>query len=334
MLAHMLAQATRGRNIRRVRRVLAFLGLVLATAATLGVAAPVASPPPVVISAGVTVSGVAVGGLTSEPARARLRAASAQPLVLRRADETWSVTPARLGARFAVDEAVTRALVAGPRGRLELPARASRPAVRRYVARLGRELDRRPINSSLVGLVDGRPSITAARPGYAVARRAMERAILRALETNSRRPIRVVGRHLSPKVTRASFGPVIVIDRGSNSLRLYSGMQPWRSFRVATGTARYPTPAGHFRIVDMQRHPWWYPPPSDWARGLKPVPPGPGNPLGTRWMGLSADAVGIHGTPDAASVGYSASHGCIRMYLHEASWLFDHVRVGTPVLIV
>ena len=43
--------------------------------------------------------------------------------------------------------------------------------------------------------------------------------------------------------------------------------------------------------------------------------PGPGNPLGTRWMGLSAAGVGIHGTPDDASIGYSASHGCIRMHI-------------------
>ena len=84
----------------------------------------------------------------------------------------------------------------------------------------------------------------------------------------------------------------------------------------------------------MQRHPWWYPPASDWAKGEKPVPPGPGNPLGTRWMGLSAAGVGIHGTPDAASIGYSASHGCIRMRISEAEWLFAHVRVGTPVFIV
>ena len=66
----------------------------------------------------------------------------------------------------------------------------------------------------------------------------------------------------------------------------------------------------------------------------KPIPPGPGNPLGTRWMGLSAPLVGIHGTPDAASIGYSASHGCIRMLIPDATWLFDRVRIGTPVLIV
>ncbi len=66
----------------------------------------------------------------------------------------------------------------------------------------------------------------------------------------------------------------------------------------------------------------------DWARGLKPVPPGPDNPLGTRWMGLSAPGVGIHGTDEPTSIGYSASHGCIRMQVPDAEWLFDHVDVG------
>ena len=60
----------------------------------------------------------------------------------------------------------------------------------------------------------------------------------------------------------------------------------------------------------------------------------PGNPLGTRWMGISAPGVGLHGTPDAASVGYSASHGCIRMRIPDAEWLFVHVRVGSPVWII
>ena len=49
---------------------------------------------------------------------------------------------------------------------------------------------------------------------------------------------------------------------------------------------------------------------------------------------MDSPGVGIHGTPDAASIGYSASHGCIRMLISEATWLFDHVRIGTSVLIV
>jgi lipoprotein-anchoring transpeptidase ErfK/SrfK len=51
-------------------------------------------------------------------------------------------------------------------------------------------------------------------------------------------------------------------------------------------------------------------------------------------MGLDVYGVGIHGTPDAASIGYSASHGCIRMHIWEAEWLFGRVRIGTPVVIV
>ena len=85
----------------------------------------------------------------------------------------------------------------------------------------------------------------------------------------------------------------------------------------------------------MWKNPWWYPPTYDsWAQGLQPVPPGPNNPLGTRWMGLSAPGVGIHGTDEPGSIGYSASHGCIRMQVPDAEWLFDHVAVGTTVFIV
>jgi lipoprotein-anchoring transpeptidase ErfK/SrfK len=51
-------------------------------------------------------------------------------------------------------------------------------------------------------------------------------------------------------------------------------------------------------------------------------------------MGLSTPGVGIHGTPNSSSIGYSLSHGCIRMYIPDAEWLFNHVNVGTPVFII
>jgi lipoprotein-anchoring transpeptidase ErfK/SrfK len=51
-------------------------------------------------------------------------------------------------------------------------------------------------------------------------------------------------------------------------------------------------------------------------------------------MGTSAPAIGIHGTPASYSIGTAASHGCIRMYIREAEWLYNRVRVGTTVLIV
>ena len=136
-------------------------------------------------------------------------------------------------------------------------------------------------------------------------------------------------------MTRSAIGPVIVIHRGSNRLYLYKGMRFERVFGVATGQSIYPTPLGRWSRSSssgairggIRRT-------RAWAKGEKPVPPGPGNPLGTRWMGLSASGVGIHGTPDDASIGYSASHGCIRMHIPDAEWLFNHVTIGTTVFIV
>lgn len=126
----------------------------------------------------------------------------------------------------------------------------------------------------------------------------------------------------------------IVIDRSERRLYLYDGDTLLKTYPVAVGQPRYPTPTGKYRIVNRVSNPTWSPPPSPWADGLEPVPPGPDNPLGTRWMGLSAPHVGIHGTYNSSSVGTAASHGCIRMYIRDVEDLFDRVYVGTPVDIV
>jgi lipoprotein-anchoring transpeptidase ErfK/SrfK len=80
--------------------------------------------------------------------------------------------------------------------------------------------------------------------------------------------------------------------------------------------------------------PWFYPSASAKAAGARPIPPGPGNPLGTHWLGLSAPGVGIHFAPDATALGYSITHGCVRVSRAQADWLFTRVDVGTPVFIV
>jgi lipoprotein-anchoring transpeptidase ErfK/SrfK len=205
--------------------------------------------------------------------------------------------------------------------------------VRAYVALLAQQNVRKPVNSALV-LRSLRPWISKEQPGRSLDRLGSVRAIVSALVANRKGPLRLHSKALAPAVTRRDFGPVIVIRRGSNRLELYQGMRLWRTFGVATGQTTYPTPLGRFNIVVKWRNPWWYPPNSPWAQGEKPTPPGPGNPLGTRWMGLSAPGVGIHGTPNDGSIGYSVSHGCIRMHIPDAEWLFEHVSIGTTVFIV
>jgi lipoprotein-anchoring transpeptidase ErfK/SrfK len=173
------------------------------------------------------------------------------------------------------------------------------------------------------------------RPGRRLDRVEVTRRVAAALAANSRLPVRLHTARVAPTVKAVSFKEVIVINRSVNRLYLYDAAKLYRTFAVATGQAIYPTPRGTFHIVVKWKNPWWYPPTQDaWAKGLQPVPPGPSNPLGTRWMGLSAPGVGIHGTDAPSSIGYSVSHGCIRMQVPDAEWLFDHVEIGTTVHIV
>ena len=204
---------------------------------------------------------------------------------------------------------------------------------RRHAAVVDR-YDRPAVDSKLF-LRHLRPWISKEQAGRKLDQRQAVRDVATAVAGGIRTGITLTQTAVRPKLTRANFGPVIVIRRSSNELFLYNGMHYRRLFGVATGQHQYPTPLGRFSIVVKWKNPTWYPPVQDaWARGLKPVPPGPDNPLGTRWMGLDAPGVGIHGTDEPASIGYSASHGCIRMQVPDAEWLFTKVNVGTTVFIL
>ena len=304
-------------------------------AAGLACAAAPASQPTRVIPAGVSVAGVRVGSLSAEPARARIEAAFARPLTISYRGAATVVAPEQVDASLSVDAAVSSALAATPRSRIALPIRYSQKKVAKLVLSLARRYDRVAVNAKVTGASAQGPTFAPARPGVAVKVATMRAAVAQLLRDGARARLELLMTTVQPTRTLDHFGPVIVVTRGSNTLRLYDGTRLVHTFPVATGQSIYPTPAGVWSIATKQRNPWWFPPTYDtWAKGLKPVPPGPGNPLGTRWMGLSAAGVGIHGTDADTSIGYSASHGCIRMHVPDAEWLFERVPVGTPVVIL
>ena len=297
-------------------------------------APPPPPPRPTTIAAGVTVAGeVLVGGLSPAAATAEVKAYFARPILLRLGKVTLRATPKQLGAAAYVGDAIKRARIVQPGANVPLKVKAPKPSIERYVSKLALRFDRAPVDSQQ-GFRNSRPFVTKERAGQRLLQAPVVRALFLNLKTHARDTIPLKLERVAPGVTRDSLDHVIVIHRGENRLRLYDGMSLRRTFGVATGEARYPTPLGKFAIVVKWRNPWWYPPASDWAKDAEPIPPGPGNPLGTRWMGLSAPLVGIHGTPDPASIGYSVSHGCIRMRIPEVEWLFNEVEIGTPVYIV
>jgi L,D-transpeptidase ErfK/SrfK len=126
--------------------------------------------------------------------------------------------------------------------------------------------------------------------------------------------------------TQGPMGDRIVVSIPDRKLVLMNGDRAVKIYAVAVGKASTPSPEGEFRIINRIPNPAWYAP-------GKVVAPGKGNPLGTRWMGLSARGYGIHGTNAPKSIGKAASHGCIHMRASDLEELFDLVTVGVVVEI-
>jgi len=129
----------------------------------------------------------------------------------------------------------------------------------------------------------------------------------------------------APHLAKATVHWVIV-SIPDRKLALLENGQVARVYRVTVGKASTPSPTGTFKIVNRVSNPTYY------HKG-QVVVPGAGNPVGTRWMGLSAKGYGIHGTNQPSSIGKAASTGCIRMAKRDLEELFERVNVGDVVEI-
>jgi lipoprotein-anchoring transpeptidase ErfK/SrfK len=282
----------------------------------------------------VHVAGVRVGGLQTPAATRAVMKAFARPLTVVVDKRRFALQPARLATPY-IDGALRRAMASRPGENVHLVVSVHGSAVRQAVDRIAHNVDHHAAKGDLaLTLRNGKPYVAPRAFGRKLDTATLVQKVVHALTVNTRLPMRIATRSVEPRALTTASSRVIVIDRAQNVLSLYNGTKLWQQFHVATGQPAYPTPAGRFQIVVKWENPWWYPPASPWAAGESPVPPGPGNPLGTRWMGLSAPGVGIHGTPEPQSIGYSESHGCIRMLIPQAEWLFNHVDIGTTVFIV
>src|SRR4051812_14131547 len=193
-----------------------------------GVAAAAArtptTPPPAPIASGVPISGVPVGGMPSADAFAAVPESFARPLTLVVPRHRLAVAPARIGAMAAVRAAVARASTAPADTALKLHVIVSRKGTQRYLAAVAKRFDRQPADSQLL-LRNLRPVITKEQSGRSLRRLNAMNSIFTALVTNTRPDLALQFSALKPAVTRAAFGPVIVIRRASNRLYLYRGMR-------------------------------------------------------------------------------------------------------------
>jgi lipoprotein-anchoring transpeptidase ErfK/SrfK len=304
---------------------------------------------------GVTIAGVDVGGLTRDQAVAAVRQASMvelqRPLTVSVGGETWSATPQELGRRAGAAAAVDRALAVSdsmgtltrfwhrfrsePVGRaIELDYRgASR--VDAFLGRVARDVAVKPVNASL-DYVGGDLGFVEAEPGRALDLIQAKRVVRAALGVDTVDRVELKTLKVAPKVTADSLGATIVVRLNENRLYVYDGFEVTRTFSVATAKPGWTTPNGDWTIYRKAENPTWYNPALDsWGADLPAViPGGPGNPMGTRALYITAPGlIRIHGTTDDSSIGRYASHGCIRMHNSEIEQLYEIVPVGTHVIV-
>ncbi len=120
---------------------------------------------------------------------------------------------------------------------------------------------------------------------------------------------------------------IIVVSLEDRKLALVEDGQIKKVYSVAVGKPTTPSPEGTFVIERRVANPVYH------HQG-KTVLPGPGNPVGTRWMGLNKHGYGIHGTNEPKSIGKAASHGCIRMAKTDLEEFYALVEVGDTVELV
>lgn len=159
---------------------------------------------------------------------------------------------------------------------------------------------------------------TAPAAGAASAEQAPHPGIALALQTA-----------LNPSTLVEQSG--VVVDLSDRQVRLYKNWALQATYAIAIGREGWETPTGKFSVTNMQIDPVWRQPFTG-----EIVPSGPGNPLGSRWIGIWSDGeheIGLHGTNEEDLIGQAVSHGCIRLREADIQALYDQISVGTPVEI-
>jgi len=132
----------------------------------------------------------------------------------------------------------------------------------------------------------------------------------------------------------------VEVDKANDQVRaLGAGGKVVAEFPATVGSTERPAPSGEWKVSAVVSDPTYTYDPArltfgDKRHGRLTIAPGPNNPVGATWIGLTAATYGIHGTPDPALVGKTASHGCVRLTNWDAAELASALKKGTPVVFV
>ncbi len=314
------------------------------------------------IAHGVTIDGVAVGGLSESAALHKVQHAVIdplnRPLIVRSNDGAWTLGPREAGLTVDAQNMVAQALRASREGsiltrtfrelsgnqvhrNIPLVVDYSHEAVTDLTAKVRAAVNRSPQNATVQPSASGLSTV-AAKPGLTVDNELLGGRIVHALRGQSAsRTVIVPTKALAPTVTTADlasqYPAYIVVDRADFKLDFYEHLHLAKTYEIAVGKEGLETPAGLHHVEWKEENPPWLVPHKAWAGALagKTIPPGPQDPLKARFMSFDGGA-GIHGIDPSeySSIGHDASHGCVRMRIPDVIALYSRTPVGTPVYII
>lgn len=127
----------------------------------------------------------------------------------------------------------------------------------------------------------------------------------------------------------------LIANKKDETLYAYNGEKMVAAYPTTVGSSSTPSPHGGYKIVNKVLMPW-YKATKELDDGKKQIfmlPPGPNNPVGVVWMGLSKPTYGIHGSPMPERISRQASHGCVRLTNWDVLEVYANVEKGSPVYL-
>jgi lipoprotein-anchoring transpeptidase ErfK/SrfK len=132
----------------------------------------------------------------------------------------------------------------------------------------------------------------------------------------------------------------VEVDKEAQTVKVFGDAGELIAFFPASvGSDDKPTPSGMLKVTSIDARPTYRYNPDYKFKGVKSkeaftIKPGPNNPAGSHWIGLSSESYGFHGTPNPSKVSKSESHGCVRLTNWDVDRLAKLVKKGTEVAFI
>jgi lipoprotein-anchoring transpeptidase ErfK/SrfK len=139
---------------------------------------------------------------------------------------------------------------------------------------------------------------------------------------------------------KAAKAALVVVSKSASSLMAMDDQNRLMFYApVTSGSEHDPLPIGEWKVNGSDKMPSFnYNPELFWDANPEhtkaKIPPGPNNPVGVVWVDISKEHYGLHGTPEPGKIGYTQSHGCVRLANWDAMRLSNMVKPGVKVLFV